>query len=83
MMADPMANLGGGDPSTAGADAQSSSSSSREVFDPMILQFNLARIERIRSVMGIASGCIAGISGLTGLQGLGELTVAFVCGCPK
>lgn len=69
MMADPMANLGGaGDPS---ADAQSSHS--REVFDPMILQYNLARIERIRSVMGIASGCIAGIAGLTGLQGLGEL----------
>ena len=42
------------------------------VFDPMILQANQGRIERIRTVMGIASGVVAGISGLTSWQGLGK-----------
>lgn len=63
-MSDPMADLGN-TVSTHDMD------DSKEVFDPMILQCNLARIERIQSVMGIASGCIAGISGFTGLEGLG------------
>ena len=66
MMADPMADLGGGAPK-AGADA--SLTTSKEVSDPLILGTNLQRIDRIRSVMGIASGCVAGIGGLTGLQG--------------
>ena len=46
-------------------------SSKKDVFDPMALQVNMQRIDRIRSVMGIASGCMAGTLGFTGLQGLG------------
>ena len=63
MMADPMADMG--------PQKLDSGAMEKEVFDPMILTLNLARIERIRSVMAIASGCIAGISGFTGLQGFG------------
>ena len=44
---------------------------SNEIVDPLIVQMNLSSIERIRSVMGIASGCIAGILGLTGMEGFG------------
>lgn len=47
---------------------------SNEIVDPLIVQMNLSRIERIRSVMGIASGCIAGILGLTGMEGFGTLS---------
>lgn len=42
-----------------------------EIVDPYLVQLNLARLERIRSVMGIASGCIAGIVGFTGVEGFG------------
>ena len=66
MIADPMANLGGGTPSTMKGQDQNT----KEVFDPMIWKTNLERVDRIRAVMGIASGCTAGILGLTGLQGL-------------
>lgn len=45
-------------------------SSKKDVFDPMALQVNMQRIDRIRSVMGIASGCMSGTLGFTGLQGL-------------
>lgn len=62
MMADPMADSGPASPDSA---------MEKEVFDPIILTLNLARIERIRSVMAIASGCIAGIAGFTGLEGFG------------
>jgi EMC6 len=44
---------------------------SNEIVDPLVVHLNLSRIERIRSVMGIASGCTAGILGLTGLHGFG------------
>ena len=45
---------------------------SNEIVDPLIVQMNLSRIEHIRSVMGIASGCIAGTLGLTGIEGFGK-----------
>ena len=66
-MADPMADLGGA-PGGAPKDGDSLTTS-KEVSDPLILGSNLQRIDRIRSVMGIAAGCVAGIGGLTGLQG--------------
>ena len=77
MMNDPMAGM---DQPVSGPPTDDIDS--KEVFDPMILQFNLQRIERIRSVMGIASGCIAGIAGLTGFEGIGMfawLLVPMVC----
>ncbi len=45
----------------------------QEVFDMNAYRSNLRKIDKIRSFMGIASGCVAGICGLTGLSGLGEL----------
>ena len=74
MMNDPMAGMGQ-DPA---ASTTPDDVDSKEVFDPMILQFNLQRIERVRSVMGIASGCIAGIAGLTGWEGIG-MNTGFWC----
>lgn len=71
-MMDPMANL---DSSTAPGAAADSSTSTKDVFDPNALNFNLKKIDQIRSFMGIASGCVAGIFGLTGLQGLGVFSV--------
>lgn len=65
-----MANLDGGSAPGAAADT---SSSTKDVFDPVALNFNLKKIDNIRSFMGIASGCVAGIFGLTGLQGLGAI----------
>jgi len=61
-MIDPMADLGG-----SGAAAETDA---KEVFDPMALNQNMQRIDKIRSLMGIVSGCVAGICGLTGLEGL-------------
>lgn len=64
---DPMADLGG---SGGGPKQQDGNlNTTKEVFDPLVVGTNLQRIDRIRSVMGIASGCVAGIGGLTGLQG--------------
>mmetsp|Transcript_26153 Transcript_26153/g.39580 ORF Transcript_26153/g.39580 Transcript_26153/m.39580 type:complete len:123 (-) Transcript_26153:173-541(-) len=62
-MIDPMADLGG----SANA---SNETDSKEVFDPILLNSNLQRIDKIRSLMGIISGCVAGIFGLTGISGL-------------
>lgn len=70
IMMDPMADLGG--PSAGGGGGpkqQDNLSTTREVFDPLAMGANFQRIDRIRSVMGIASGCVAGILGLTGLTG--------------
>ena len=64
-MADPMADLGG-DPKIQD---NHSLTTTKEVTDPLVLGTNLQRIDRIRSIMGIASGCVAGIGGLTGLVG--------------
>jgi ER membrane protein complex subunit 6 len=65
-MIDPMAGL------DAAAPAAGDAADEKDVIDFMALRFNLQRIDRIRSVMGIASGCVAGILGLTGLQGFGK-----------
>ena len=70
MMNDPMAGM---EAEGSGGPATDDGLDSKEVFDPMILQFNVQRIERIRSVMGIVSGCIAGIAGFTGWEGIGTL----------
>jgi hypothetical protein len=66
MMQDPMANLTGEDPSsdTVGIGA------TKIAIDPIAMNENMKRIDRIRSVMGIVSGCVAGICGMTGLEGL-------------
>jgi hypothetical protein len=71
MMADPMADIGGGGMHQPQDDGEQSTTT-REVFDGMAYQMNMARMERIRSVMGIASGCIVGICGFTGFQGFGK-----------
>ena len=79
-MIDPMAGLDG----SPQGDMSSDAANSKEVFDVVALQRNMQRIEKIRSVMGIASGCVSGIIGLTGLEGLGEslallTSMIFVC----
>jgi len=43
----------------------------KDVFDVTTLKYNLQRVDTVRSVMNIASGCVAGICGVTGWQGLG------------
>ncbi|KAL7575845.1 hypothetical protein ACA910_003164 [Epithemia clementina (nom. ined.)] len=70
MIADPMADLGTAQPGTGqgGEDG----SSTKEVVDPMAMAMNMQRIDRIKNVMCIVSGCVAGICGLTGFSG-------FVC----
>mmetsp|Transcript_1543 Transcript_1543/g.2182 ORF Transcript_1543/g.2182 Transcript_1543/m.2182 type:complete len:131 (-) Transcript_1543:765-1157(-) len=70
MIADPMADIGGPDPSGAGGGAGDMGSTTKEVVDPMAMAMNMQRIERIKNVMGIVSGCVAGICGLTGFSGL-------------
>mmetsp|Transcript_30462 Transcript_30462/g.34722 ORF Transcript_30462/g.34722 Transcript_30462/m.34722 type:complete len:123 (+) Transcript_30462:87-455(+) len=62
-MIDPMADLGGSANATSETDT-------KEVFDVNLLTMNLQRIDKIRSFMGIVSGCVAGICGLTGIAGL-------------
>ncbi len=64
-MIDPMAGLDAGVPGIQDTDE-------KEVIDITSLRYNLERVDKIRSVMGIASGCVAGIYGLTGLEGLGK-----------
>ena len=78
-MMDPMANLDGGAAPGAATDA---SSTTKDVFDPNALNFNLKNIDKIRSFMGIVSGCVAGILGITGiLPGFGESIADGVCCC--
>jgi len=64
---DPMAGL---DDAPSQGDTPSDSGHSKEVFDSVALQRNMQRVDNIRSVVGIASGCVAGIIGLTSLDGL-------------
>jgi hypothetical protein len=64
-MIDPMAGLDGSGAPPTDADE-------KDVIDMVSLRINLQRVDKIRSVMGIASGCVAGILGLTGLEGLGK-----------
>lgn len=70
MMNDPLANIGQDDMAAQQGAPGEGLSHKKEIFDPMVHGVNLHRIERIRSVMGIAAGTIAGIIGLTGLDGL-------------
>ena len=69
-----MANLD----AAPGAPDQAGGGDEKDVIDMATLQYNLQRVDKIRSVMGIASGCVAGIFGLTGLEGLGKLLHCFV-----
>jgi len=63
-MMDPMAGIDGDSPGEQATDE-------KDVIDVTSLRYNLERVDKIQSVMGIASGCVAGICGLTGLEGLG------------
>ena len=60
-----MANLDGG-----GGAGEESTGNEKDVIDIVSLRVNLQRVEQIRSVMSIASGCVAGICGYTGFEGL-------------
>mmetsp|Transcript_8964 Transcript_8964/g.14383 ORF Transcript_8964/g.14383 Transcript_8964/m.14383 type:complete len:123 (+) Transcript_8964:95-463(+) len=62
-MIDPMANLDAPTAPAAAADE-------KDVVDVNTLRYNAQNIDRIRSVMGMASGCVAGICGMTGWKGL-------------
>jgi EMC6 len=71
-MMDPMGDIGGPAENAAVENVLVHHNlKANEIVDPYIVQLNLARLERIRSVMGITSGCIAGILGFTGLEGFG------------
>ena len=75
-MIDPMANIdpaapAGPEMDTAGGDGN------QEAFDMNAYRSNLRKTDKIRSFMGITSGCVAGVCGLTGLSGLGEFVVYF------
>jgi EMC6 len=72
MMSDPLADISG-QPGSGGVE-DNVTSNTREVIDGIALFNNLARIDRIRSVMGIVSGVIVGITGITGLQGFGTFS---------
>mmetsp|Transcript_124245 Transcript_124245/g.359305 ORF Transcript_124245/g.359305 Transcript_124245/m.359305 type:complete len:123 (-) Transcript_124245:31-399(-) len=61
-MIDPMAGLDGSTPGVQDTDE-------KDVIDVTSLRYNIERVDKIRSVMGISSGCVAGICGLTGLAG--------------
>ena len=43
----------------------------KEIFDGFAAQGNAIKMDRIRSFMGILSGCVAGILGFTGMLGIG------------
>lgn len=51
---------------------------SQEVFDMNAYRANFIKMDKIRSFMGIASGCVAGVCGLTGLSGLGKFCVFYM-----
>mmetsp|Transcript_18076 Transcript_18076/g.43751 ORF Transcript_18076/g.43751 Transcript_18076/m.43751 type:complete len:127 (-) Transcript_18076:72-452(-) len=66
-MIDPMANL---DAVPGMAPLAGDQEHEKDVIDFTTLRYNLQHIDKVRSVMGIASGCVAGICGLTGYEGL-------------
>ena len=72
-MIDPMANL---DPAAPGPelDAPGGDGTQQEVFDMDAYKSNFRKMDKIRSFMGIASGCVGGVCGLTGLSGLMDLS---------
>ena len=76
MIADPMADLGSGPAQTGGGPGSNDmGSTTKDVFDPMAMAMNMQRIDRIKNVMGIVAGCVAGICGLTGFSGFGTLCI--------
>jgi hypothetical protein len=76
-MIDPMANLGneGFDPNSVigGGESLLSGRNQNLIINMNAVHLNNKKIDRVRSLMGIISGCVAGICGLTGFQGLGTL----------
>ena len=69
-MIDPMANI---DPAAPGPEMDGAGGGdNQEVFDMNAYRSNFRKMDKIRSFMGIASGCVAGVCGLTGLSGLGK-----------
>jgi hypothetical protein len=76
-MIDPMANLGneGFDPNSVigGGESLLSGRNQNLIIHMNAVHLNNKKIDRVRSLMGIISGCVAGICGLTGFQGLGTL----------
>ena len=72
-MIDPMADIDHASPVGPEMDGGGAGGDgNQEVFDSNAYKSNFAKMDRIRSFMGIASGCVAGVCGLTGLGGLGE-----------
>ena len=67
-MIDPMAGVGDASGAIPGADA--TGGEGKDMFDAAAAAHNAKGIDRIRSFMGIVSGCVAGVLGLTGLEGL-------------
>ena len=68
-MIDPMANIGGAQPS-ATQPGLSPGDDSTDVFDFHAQLQNVQKMESIRSFMGIVNGCCAGILGLTNEMGI-------------
>jgi hypothetical protein len=66
-MIDPMAGVGDSAP-VPGADA--TGGDGKDVFDRAAASHNSQIMDRLRSFMGIVSGCVAGVLGLTGFAGL-------------
>jgi hypothetical protein len=71
-MIDPMADIDQASPAGPDMDGGVGADGNLEVFDANAYRSNLAKMDKIRSFMGIAAGCVAGVCGLTGLGGLGE-----------
>lgn len=69
-MIDPMANIDPTAPAGPEMDGTGAGGDNQEVFDMNAYRSNLRKMDKIRSFMGIASGCVAGVCGLTGLSGL-------------
>lgn len=78
---DPMANISSQGPAGAGGNpAQNQNDSTvveaRDVCDFQAMKLNEVKMDKIKSHMGIVSGCAAGIMGMTNLYGL---LFFFVC----
>jgi hypothetical protein len=72
MIGDPMGDMGPGADAGQQQQPNDNASGGKEVVDPLVLQLNMQRIDHIHSVMGVASGCVAGILGMAGLNGFGK-----------
>lgn len=78
-MIDPMADLDGGVSGAGqaggtgtGGDFSTIGGEGKDIFDVPSVQLNMKRMDKVRSFMGIVSGCVAGVLGLTGIEGFGE-----------